>query len=224
MNNKYRKIINEGIDQIIELVEMECTALNERRIGAVVQHELFRLKQQQKSKIRCFAEWHILRPHKRFRPGQALRLSRQLQWFCNKLVRHQSGYQWLQALEECLACNGIAISTEYFGGGFTISSATWIHVRPFMTVRGRFTNLVREYVLMNLYPDHFCTGNPQIEESHAQTVAFAVARAVGLATPCHSKHEIVSVCENAEVIRESKSVLSDLATELLQQLCHQYRK
>jgi hypothetical protein len=224
MSNKCRKIINDGIDQIIELVEIECTALNERKVGAVVRHELFWLKQQQKSKLRCFAEWHILQPHKRFRPGHALRLSRPLQWFCNKLARRQNGYQWLQALEQCLACSGIAISTEYFGGGFTISSPTWIHIRPFMTVRGRFYNLVREYALMKLYPEHLFCGNPQIEESHAQTVAFAVARAVGLVTPCQSKHEIVSVCEYAEVIRESKSVLSDLATELLQQVCRQYRK
>lgn len=89
-------------------------------------------------------------PHKRFRPGHALRLSRQLQWFCNKLARTQNGFQWLQALEQCLTCKGIAISTEYFGGGFTISSSTWIHIRPFMTVRGRFYNLVREYALMKL--------------------------------------------------------------------------
>lgn len=223
MNKDCHTLINAGVEQLIDMVAQECTALDQRGFGAFVRSELFWLQWQQRGSLRCFFEWHILRPHKRFSPGHALRPDSWLQWINNVLARRQNGYLWLQALEKCLEENGIAISTEYFAGGFTTSSAIWIKIRPFMTVRGRFYNLVREYALMKLYPEHFFSGDPKVEECHAQTVAFAVAKAVGLASPYHSKHYIVGTCGYADTIRESGKVLTDLGTDLLTQLFRHYK-
>ena len=216
--NNCQTIINDGIDQLIHMVEKECSAWRKQKLGAMIRNDLFRRQWKIRGEIRLYTEWYVLQPHKRFQPGRPIVPNGLLRKCSNILARRSPGYQWLQALERCIEETGVRISTEYFTGGLSTSTSNRIMIRPFMTTRGRFHCLVREYAHMRLNPDRVGSFLVPDEETRAQAVAFAVARAVGLESQYHSRHYIVGTCGDANMIRNSRQRLNDLGSELLTQL------
>lgn len=211
-------IINGGIDQLIRVLEEEQSALERETLGAIIRSEIFCQQWQMRGEIRLFIEWHVLQPHKRFRPGTPITPNGFFRKCSNLLARHSHGYRWLQALEGFIEKSGVTISTEYFTGGLSTATTHKILIRPWMTTRGRFHCLMREYAYMKLHPNDIREFDSPDEETLVQAVAYAVARAVGLESRYHSLHYTIETGGNAKWITDARQTVSDLATEILIEL------